>query len=384
MTRVLILAHCGPGILTVARSCRRQGVELHLLHVSRGKNRCRSCSVGATDVAIFSPDLIGTPPGIDTLAKHAARIGATALIAFCDNELVWLAEHRQAFEPSCKVLVQSSVSLSQLLSKCYQLEIARKVGFQVLPTFLLVEAGDADRVPDSAFPLVLRPNCAEDVKPYFKVRLTKSRVQLQDFLQELQFVRSPIIAQPFMDLPNLIIHGVRSTDGRVLASRSYFVSHKFEGVSLSIEPHPLPEQMEHMCLEFVRQAGVTGCYHFEFLFSPEKKLAYFLEINIRMSGITDKVTKLGFDEPSLLLQAYRAIPHAPMFQETNRSRVVNKRTLLRHILWAARGKLTELDYPSVSPLRHILYSCRDLLLAKDSVFDWRDLRGSFWVHLGQR
>jgi hypothetical protein len=379
-----MLGHSGPATLAVARSCRRQQVELHLLNVSREQNGCRSYSAGVTDVALFSPDLIGTPQGIDAIAKHAAKIGATALIAFCDRELVWLADHRQVFEPSCKVLVQSSESLSQLLSKSYQLEIARKVGFLVLPTFLLIESGDADTVPDSAFPLALRPSCEAGVQPYFKVRLIKSRVQLQDFLKELQFVGSPIVAQPFMDLPNLIVHGVRSTDGRVLASQSYFVSRKFEGISLSIEPYPLPEQLAQMCHEFAAQAEVTGCYHFEFLFSPEKKLAYFLEINVRMGGTTDKVAKLGLDEPSLLLQAYRTIPHAAMLQEKNRRRVVNKRTLLRHILWAASGKLTELDYPRVSPLWHILYSCRDLLLAKDSVFDWRDLRGSLWVHFRRR
>jgi len=246
MTKVLLLGNCGPILLTVARSCWLQHVELHLLVVSRKQRDCQHHFAGVNSVVLFSPDLIGTAQGIEAIAKHIKKVGATALITMGDRNLLWLAEHRQAFEPSCKVLIQSSESLWQILSKCYQLEIATSVGFQILPVYSLITPNDSESVSDSAFPLVLRPGRDGDILPAFKVQIIKSRKQLSNFLQEFHLVQSPIIAQPFMVLPNLVVHGVRSTEGRVLDSRAYIVSRKFEGVALSLEPYQFPAQLEQL------------------------------------------------------------------------------------------------------------------------------------------
>ena len=100
-----------------------------------------------------------------------------------------------------------------------------------------------------------------------------------------------------------------------------------------------------------------------------------------MGGTTDKVVKMGFDEPSLLLESYGIPSKHTSSGAGGPRRVVNKRSLLKHIVWAAMGKLTELDYPEVGPFTHIAYSCRDLIVAKDSIFDWRDLPGSIRFHL---
>ena len=56
--------------------------------------------------------------------------------------------------------------------------------------------------------------------------------------------------------------------------------------------------------------------------------------------------------------------------------MVSKRTVLKHLAAAARNELTELDYPGGSRLSQMARSCRELVVAKDSVFDWRDLRVS--------
>ncbi len=380
MTRVLMLGRTGPVYLSVARSCRRQNCELHLLDLS-GPAKAGRFRWLHGHRARFPRELIGTQEGLDRINAYAHEIGAGVLIASGDKELVWLAENRDVFEPSCKVLVQSAESLRRLLSKRYQLEIAVQVGFPVLPTFILANPEDVAQVPATAFPLVLRPSQEADVQPVFKMRLIESPAQLEDFVGGIEVLRSPLIAQTYLDSPNLVVHGVRSTDGEVLASRCFIVPRKFEGVTLAIEPYSFPEGLEQMCNDFAAKADITGCYHFEFLFSPEEMQAYFLEINVRMGGTTDKVMRLGFDEPALLLRAFHLPSPVPLPVPVTEGRVVNKRALLKHILWAARGKLTEFDYPVVGRARQIALSCRDLLLAKDSIFDWRDLRGSLWFHL---
>jgi biotin carboxylase len=302
------------------------------------------------------------------------------LVATIDRELVWLGEHRQEFEPACKVLVQTPESLFRIQSKRYQLEVARQAGLPILPTYRLSRPEDADFVPALDFPLVLRPDRPEDVWPGFKVRLVESPDQLRDALRRCHRILSPILAQPFRPLPNLVVHGARSVDGDVIASRCYIVPRKFEGVTLTLEERRFPDGLEERCRQFASLASITGCYHFEFLFSAAENRAYFLEVNVRLGGTTDKVVRTGFDEPSLLLQSY-GIPLTHRSAPVPGRRVADKRMLLKHIVWAAKGKLTPLDYPDVGRLRHIAHSCRDLIVAKDSIFAWRDVRGSMRFHL---
>src|SRR5439155_2162520 len=47
-------------------------------------------------------------------------------------------------------------------------------------------------------------------------------------------------------------------------------------------------------------------------------------------------------------------------------------------------KLTVLDYPGKRVAPQAAVITRDLFLAKDSMLDWRDMRGSLWIHLGPK
>jgi hypothetical protein len=245
----------------------------------------------------------------------------------------------------------------------------------VLPTFFLMTPEDVERIPASAFPLAVRPDRAGEVEPGFKVMLAGSAAALRDLVRGCHGLASPLIAQPFQRVPNLIVHGVRNVNGEVIASRCYHVARKFQGVSLSLEPRPFPAQVERQCVRFAELAGLTGCYHLEFLAAPQEH-AYFLEVNVRLGGTTDKVMKAGFDEPALLLQSYGLSPSTAVRIKDRRGRVVTKRFVLKHAIYAGAGRLTALDYPEVGRLRHLAYACRDLLLARESTFDWRDISGS--------
>jgi len=379
MASVLLVGPWAPSALAFARSLQRQKIAVYLLQATAQHNNPLPFS--ALQGAVHLPArLVGTREGLDRIKRYANDVNASALAATIDRELVWLGEHRQEFEPACKVLVQTPESLFRILSKRYQLEVARRAGLPSLPTYRLTRPEDADLVPALDFPLVLRPDRPEDVWPGFKVLLVKSPDQLRDALRRCHRILSPILAQPFRPLPNLVVHGARSVEGDVIASRCYIVPRKFEGVTLTLEERPFPDGLEERCRQFASLASITGCYHFEFLFSAAENRAYFLEVNVRLGGTTDKVVRTGFDEPSLLLQSY-GITLTHRSAPVRRRVVADKRMLLKHIVWAALGKLTPLDYPDVGRLRHIAHSCRDLIVAKDSIFAWRDVRGSMRFHL---
>jgi len=379
MASVLLVGPWAPSALAFARSLQRQKIGVYLLQATAQHRRSWSMS-GLQGSATIPEHLARTADGVDLIRRYAHHVDASAVVATLDGELMWLGEHRHLFEPGCKVLVQTPESLFRLLSKRYQCDLARRVDLPVLPTYLVAQSQDADRIPASDFPLVLRPDRPEDVRPGFKVRLVKSSDDLRAVIRACERIASPIIAQPFKRLPNLVVHGARAVTGEVIASRCYSVPRKFEGVTLTIEPRSFPDGLEERCRQFATLGGITGCYHFEFLFSPTENRAYFLEVNVRLGGTTDKVVRTGFDEPSLLLQSYGIVPRHES-SGGRRRRVANKRALLKHIVWAARGKLTELDYPNVGRFTHIACSVRDLIVAKDSVFDWCDVPGSIRFHL---
>jgi biotin carboxylase len=370
-----------PASLAFARSLRRRGIGTYLLQTGTGEY-CAPRTLSVVEGASTMPrTALGTEAGIALIRTHVERLRASAVAAITDGELLWLGENRNRFTPACKVLVQAPESLAKLLSKHHQMELARKAGLTVLPTYRLTKPDDANAIPAADWPLVLRPDRAESIEPGFKVRLVDSPESLRTVIRECQCLEAPILAQPYVRLPNLVVHGARSTSGQVIASRCYDVPRKFEGLSLVIQPRAFPGRLEDMCREFVTKADIHGCYHLEFLFSPSDKRAYFLEANVRMGGTTDKVVRTGFDEPALLLESFGVIPKETSHATATARRVVNKRVIVKHIARAAVGHLTAFDHPKANRLVHIAYSCRDLLMAKDSIFDWRDVSGSLRFHL---
>ncbi len=207
--------------------------------------------------------------------------------------------------------------------------------------------------------------------------MAHSREALERIVAAWGRVCGPLIAQPLLRLPNLVVHGARSEKGEFLAMEAFFVPRKFEAVTLTIMPAAFPPGVEACCREFVTRAGITGCFHFELLFSPRSRQAWFLEINVRLGGTTDKVTALGFDESLYLLRAYGLAAGAAGPSARGRRLAANRRALVKHALWALAGRLSEIDYPAAGRGRAALHSLRDICLAKDSVFDWRDMRGNF-------
>src|SRR5205823_1167962 len=159
----------------------------------------------------------------------------------------------------------------------------------------------ADVVPAEAYPLALRPDVPFDNAPDFKVRLARSPAELRDFLAGLPPHEHAVVAQPFLPWPNLLVHGARAETGELLALRAYLVYRKFEGLALSLRGVETPPHVAACCRDFADAAGLVGCFHFDLLYCPADGRTYYLEVNARLGGTTDKVARLGYDEAALTL-----------------------------------------------------------------------------------
>src|SRR5699024_2858239 len=149
-------------------------------------------------------------------------------------------------------------------------------------------------------PLVLRPDDPSRTRPAFKMEFITNSLELEKFLISLSHFDCTLLGQPFIHGPNLVIHGIRTTNGKHRHLAAFSVKSKLNGVSLTVEPTNLPSHISQGCKSFVDRIGHIGVYHFEFLQDPENGRYYFLEINGRLGGTTGKVFAAGYNEPSHL------------------------------------------------------------------------------------
>ena len=157
---------------------------------------------------------------------------------------------------------------------------------------------------------------------------------------------------------------------------------RFEAISLELRPLPMDGRLAECCRNFANEVGITGPFHFDLLYSEETSTFHYLEINPRLGGTTDKVFRLGFDEPLWTLAAYGFDVQARQYRAQRGRSVINRRAMLKHISWIMQGRLSPLDYPLVGPFRHLLLSLLRLLWAKDSIASARDLRGTWRLYTG--
>jgi hypothetical protein len=365
------------------RRCHEAGIAVHLMPLGDGPStsliqNSRSPSATITSMGERIPwGMDKSPQSLETVLKFINLVQAEAISSDDEATLLWLAHHRASFEPSCRVMTSPASSMERLLKKSEQASLATQSGFSVLPTWLIETKTDAEIPAETSFPLCLRPTRMSSVLPAFKARCVVTRSQLHAFLNELQWT-SPLIAQPFCLGPNLVLHGVRKSDGQILALECFRTVRKHHGFALTIERCPTPPSVHAAATRFAELADLHGAFHFDLLQSAETGEVYFLEVNYRMGGTTAKVVRMGFDEPMLALQAFDLCPPLPPKPLPRRKRATGKRMLVGSMLESLHRPPSELDYPQDAPLHRFFSNAFQLLTVPDALLSWKDLRGSFW------
>ncbi len=272
------------------------------------------------DFTTLTPEELYTYNGIQIINKFLKRFHASGVICIAEKIACWLNDNRDLLPSGVAIWLPSNKTIIDLISKLKQIEIARKVGFNVLPTYFIdKDFGGYHSIPSTHFPLCLRPDIPRGVEPVFKAHLVYPHDELKKYVSSLMEISQPIIAQPFRNLPNLVVHGARTILGESIGLQAFLVERKFEMVTLTIRPTNLEKDLEKKCIDFTNHFNVTGNYHFEFLIDKNSCSIYFLELNNRLGGTTAKVFACGYDEPLLALQAYGVLPTSP--ETSNQQRV---------------------------------------------------------------
>lgn len=374
--RPVMLSSFGPPALACIRSWGNQGWEPGLICI-RSENESEPASKYLRGWMTLPHKKVYTDEGIEIVAEFLKKFNAGGITAIDEKISKWINQHRDKLPQKTAIWLPDNLIIDDVLSKKRQTEIAKAVGFDVLPTYLLNLKNDISVKPEH-FPLCLRPS--EPGGSGFKVHIVSSQEELVRFLQSLKKTSSPIIAQPFKSLPNLVIHGARTHTGATLGIQGFLVSRKFEGVTLTITPVDLPPDIHQKCIDFTDAFNIVGNYHFELLFDPNTKSAYFLEINTRFGGTTAKVLPCGYDEPVLALESYGV--RADIRQTIKSVVVSNKQALMKYLFYALTHRLSPLDYPDEPMITKIRKTIWNFISCKDDVLNLSDMRGLLALYWG--
>ncbi len=329
----------------------------------------------------LSNDRLYTDQGISLIAAFLEKIQATTITAVNETIGKWIWRHQGRFHSGLLVCLSPNGVVDQVISKTEQIAIARRIGLIVLDTHLIYRSDfSVEQIPGAHYPLCLRPSEPDGVYPSFKAIITNTADELQRHLGRMKRVNKPIIAQPFLNLPSLVIHGARTVSGENIGMKSFVVERKFEGVALTLRPARLDPEMRRKCIAFTDAFDLVGNYHFDFLWDPDTDECFFLEINHRFGGTTAKVCACGYDEPAFAL---RAFGFDVISTDTMRDVTVsNKQALLKFIYYTLTNRMTRLDYPEASKKERILETMGLLLFNTDEIFSFRDIRGTAAFYLG--
>ena len=380
---IVIAGKFSPPVLACIRSWGKNGHRVGFINVDH-PNGINPDSKYLDSQFFLNPSFLFQDKGIREITAYLRTFKADVFSCIDDKVACWLSDNRTSFDEKIILAVPPSGMIKAILSKKYQNKLAKQIGFNILPEYLINKHNKENiSVPSGYFPLCLRPSETHHTQPHFKVELIHSAEHLIRFLKTININENGIIiAQPYKKSPNLVVHGLRTAKGNVRRLSSFIVERKFEGVTLTIKPYPdVGSTLLAKCGAFVKAAELTGNFHFEFLFDPKSKKAFFLEINHRFGGTTAKVLACGYDEPLYALEAYGLAHPGKNIKIKNRT-VSNKQALIKYMAKAVAGKLSVLDYPDEPLVKRITAGFKGLMLFGDEVFCRDDLRGSLSLYLG--
>lgn len=376
--RPVILGAFGPPTLACIRSWGRAGLAPGLIAV-QGPGEPRPASKYLAGSVCLSRDDLYTERGLEIILRFLGDFDASGLTCIDENIAQWLNEQLPNLPANIPLWLPPADMLRRVLDKAEQIEAARQVGLNVLPTYLFSTCDFTEEIPSDHFPLCLRPSAPGTVEPTFKVQNVASPAELRTFLAAMEF-RGPVIGQPFRNLPNLVVHGTRTTAGETLGMAGFLVERKFQGVTLTLRPTALSADFKARCVAFTEAMALVGHYHFEFLYDGATGENHFLEINHRFGGTTAKVLVCGYPEP---LYALRAQGYDIPVPATERPMTVSSlKALGKSAYFALRGRLTALDYPEESTSRRLWSTVKCLASCRDEVFAWDDLPGTAAFYFG--
>lgn len=347
--RVAVIGPFGPPQMAAIRVFAEHGIETVFFHLGAGRRLRRTPPILA-GYEMLPGDVTSRSGGMARMADLVAQHGCTHTIAIAYRLSRWLDEALAPLGDAVTVCSPAPGTFAFLDGKAEQIALAGHLGFELLPTHMLTSVADAEPIPDADYPLVLRPD--GPTSPHFKIEKIDDPAALTAFLAT--FVRGyRIVAQPYTPGPNILMQGARAVDGRLMDHAAFIADYKYQGVTQRLRPIETPPGLDARCKAFVAEAGITGAYHFDLLHDEKTGRTYFLEINGRLGGTTNKVRCCGYEQPLYMLACYDGAPWRDTPPQRRNRRVSNRISIAKRLDELRLQGPNPLDFP-VGPRRNLM------------------------------
>ncbi len=376
---LIVFSRFSPPVLSFLKSCNDKNLSSCFIWIA-SKNEPEPKSKYIKKIYRFSEEDLFSDKGIIAIQSITKDNIKSCLISINENISSWLIKNSAKIGENCHLFLPNRNNIQKVLSKKNQVEYAKKAGLSVLPSYLITQSSESlNDIPQQNFPLCLRPAAPGNVVPVFKVHMVNSLDELKSFILKFKKINGFILAQPFLNLPNLVIHGSRKNNGTTIGMQGFIVDRKFEGLTLTIKPFNLTEDLREKCIKFTEFMEIFGPYHFEFLFDEKNHKEWFLELNNRLGGTTAKVFALGYDEPGYMLQSFGYDVH--ISKKLTNQTASSKMALFKYLYNTLAGRITPLDYPAYEiKLKRIIATLTALFLNKDDIFSLKDVKGAVYFY----
>lgn len=364
---IAMLGPVGPAQLACFRSWRKCGVATQFLDTE-----VRPLPKWAQGI-VDRYEHIGPVPGLDAAAMDCVslamqRSGARAICCVSEQMAMRLWHQSDRLPAGSMVLGNPEQTLARLESKLEQVELGRLAGFDVLPSFAVSSLNIESVIDRLVFPLALRPDRAS-LDGSFKAEYVENQAELRGFLATRGPQAPGVVAQRFITGPSLVIHGSRDLQGRPGVLHGYIGRLKQGGVTVTLEPFELPQQIQSACDKFAQLLDLHGVFHFDLMLEPQTGQMWFLEVNARFGGTTAKAYASGYDEPRAMLEAFELISLDSSANTSTKmgKAAVNRMAALKAFLSGLRGQGSRVDFPYPSRLQVIFRSLRAAIFYADEV-----------------
>jgi predicted ATP-grasp superfamily ATP-dependent carboligase/protein-tyrosine-phosphatase len=288
-------------VLTVARSLKRCGVSVALVH---------SGSAAAIS-RVFNQTFRVPPPEHDFAAYAAAVLsalqgqGSPLLILSSDSALRLVADHGAALAACGTLATPPASAVRAVLDKHETMRIARECGVPVPATYDVSDLAALNRIrPTLSFPLIVKPRSKAGRPARFKVKYLDTFDELEREFENDVYFGDDYLIQDRVNGDGVGI-GVFLEGGNPIA----FSQHRrikelppTGGVAVTAVSEPVDPVLADYSVRLLRAMGWSGVAMVEFKRSATGRIA-LMEVNGRFWGTIALAVDAGIDFPRYLWQS---------------------------------------------------------------------------------
>jgi predicted ATP-grasp superfamily ATP-dependent carboligase len=246
---------------------------------------------------------------VESIASFVEDHGIEVLLPVSDITTITIADHRDLFEPGCKLPFPDSAILKQAADKANLIETAKQLEVPIPSSVRIDRKEEIDlSMQEISFPVVIKPSKSriqtKDGWLSTSVDYAHSVSDLESKLQSIPEPAFPVLLQSRIEGPGtgLFYCFQHGQPVAVFCHRRLREKPPSGGVSVlreSVEPNPLAKEYGERLLKEIHWHGVAMV---EFKINDADQTPYLMEINGRFWGSLQLAIDSGVDFPKLLIE----------------------------------------------------------------------------------